>query len=361
MPWSPTQAFPHPLANIQPSNLDKNLKNLLSYPMVEMITWQGLGKAINKFRTRILHLEPVQTIWGLSVVHRLQIPVTYCWYVDTEPNLQWMSNSLPRSPFLIPRPKDWANHLSVAGFYFLESDPFTPDQALLDFIHAGPPPIYIGFGSIVVDNPQSLTDLVFEAIRLTGQRALVSIGWSGLGSGPIPENVFLLGNVPHDWLFPKVSCVVHHGGAGTTATGIQAGKPTVIVPFFGDQMFWGSMIARAGAGPRPIPYKHLTATNLAAAIQSALDPGVESNAVELGVLIARERGCETGATTFHQQLGMDDLRCHVDNSRTAVWLLRRSSLRLSSFAAAVLVNAGLLKYKDLKPCVTLNSREVDIG
>ena len=97
--------------------------------------------------------------------------------------------------------------------------------------------MYIGFGSIVVDDPDSMTKLFFEAVKKSGQRALVSKGWGGFGGDQIPDSVFMLGNVPHDWLFKRVSCVVHHGGAGTTAAGIALGKPTVVVPFFGDQPF----------------------------------------------------------------------------------------------------------------------------
>jgi UDP:flavonoid glycosyltransferase YjiC (YdhE family) len=145
-----------------------------------------------------------------------------------------------RSPALIPKPADWGPHISVAGFYFLKlASTYTPDAELAAFLAAGPPPIYIGFGSIVVDDPNAMTKLIFEAVKKTGQRALVSKGWGGLGADElgIPDGVFMVGNVPHDWLFPRVSCVVHHGGAGTTAAGIACGKPTVIVPFFGDQPF----------------------------------------------------------------------------------------------------------------------------
>lgn len=129
------------------------------------------------------------------------------------------------------------------GFYFLKlASNYTPDADLAAFLAAGPPPIYIGFGSIVVDDPNAMTRLIFEAVKRTGQRALVSKGWGGLGADElgIPDGVFMVGNVPHDWLFPRVSCVVHHGGAGTTAAGIACGKPTVIVPFFGDQPFVSS-------------------------------------------------------------------------------------------------------------------------
>jgi UDP:flavonoid glycosyltransferase YjiC (YdhE family) len=119
-----------------------------------------------------------------------------------------------------------------------------------------------------------MTRIIFEAVKKAGVRALVSKGWGGLGADDVglPEGVFMLGNVPHDWLFQHVSAVVHHGGAGTTAAGIATGKPTVVIPFFGDQPFWGAMVARAGAGPVPIPFKQLTADKLAAAITEALKP-----------------------------------------------------------------------------------------
>ena len=139
-----------------------------------------------------------------------------------------------RSPALIPKPRDWPAHVSISGFYFLNlASNFTPEPDLAAFLDAGPPPAYIGFGSIVVEDPNEMTRLIFEAVKKSGVRALVSKGWGGFGADQIgvPENVFMLGNVPHDWLFERVSCVVHHGGAGTTAAGIAAGKPTVIVPF----------------------------------------------------------------------------------------------------------------------------------
>ena len=137
----------------------------------------------------------------------------------------------------MPKPRDWGAHISISGFYFLQSNSeFKPTPDLVKFIEDGDPPIYVGFGSIVVDNPEAMTSMVLEAIRLAGVRALLSKGWSDLGEGDIelPETVRLLDNVPHSWLFQHVSAVVHHGGAGTTAAGLYAGKPTVIVPFFGD-------------------------------------------------------------------------------------------------------------------------------
>lgn len=225
MPYSPTQAFSHPLANIQSSNADPQLTNYVSYAMIELLSWQGLGGIINRFRAKCLGLDPVSNIWAPGMLQRLKIPHTYCW-----------------SPALIPKPKDWGSHLSISGFCFLNlASNYTPAAGLQAFLDNGPPPVYIGFGSIVLDDPNAMTELIFEAARKTGQRVLLSKGWGGMGADElhIPDGVFMLGNVPHDWLFKHVSCVVHHGGAGTTSAGISAGRPTLVVPFFGDQPFQG--------------------------------------------------------------------------------------------------------------------------
>ncbi|KFY41168.1 hypothetical protein V494_03176 [Pseudogymnoascus sp. VKM F-4513 (FW-928)] len=334
MPWSPTQSFPHPLANIQSSNADVNMTNFISYALVEMMTWQGLGDLINRFRERVLGLEPISVIWGPGVLSRLKIPCTYCW-----------------SPALIPKPKDWGRHISVSGFFFLSlASSYQPEPELAAFLAAGPPPVYIGFGSIVVDDPNSMTSMIFEAVQKAGVRALVSKGWGGLGdeSLDLPEGVFMLGNVPHDWLFKHVSCVVHHGGAGTSAAGIALGKPTVVVPFFGDQPWWGAMIHRAGAGPEPIPYKDLTAEKLAAAIAEALKPSTLEKAEELGVRISKEKGSEVGGKSFHDHLDWNSLRCSLAPNRVAVWQVKKTQTRLSALAATVLANEGLLNFSDLK-------------
>ncbi|KAK5992898.1 Sterol 3-beta-glucosyltransferase UGT80B1 [Cladobotryum mycophilum] len=334
MPWSPTRAFPHPLANVQSTNAEDAITNYLTYSLVEMMTWQGLGDVINRFREKALDLEPLALIWAPGLLQRLKISYTYCW-----------------SPALIPKPNDWGPHIDVAGFYFLNlASSYTPDPALASFLAAGPPPVYIGFGSIVVDDPNAMTRLIFDAIHLAGVRALVSKGWGGLGADAVglPEGVFMLGNVPHDWLFERVSCVVHHGGAGTTAAGIKAGKPTLVVPFFGDQPFWGAMIAKAKAGPDPIPNKALTAEKLAEALKFCLRPETQEQAKGLGQKIREERGADAGAYSFHNHLNLEALRCSVAPSRSAAWRVRRTAVRLSPLAAAVLVGKGLVQYSDLK-------------
>jgi len=334
MPYSPTTAFPHPLANIQSTNADMSAANYISYALIDMMTWQGLGDVINRFREKSLGLEPISLIWAPGMLQRLKIPHTYCW-----------------SPALIPKPKDWGQNISISGFFFLNlASNYTPAPDLQAFLDAGPPPVYIGFGSIVLDDPDAMTKLIFEAAKATGQRVLLSKGWGGMGAEDLglPDGIFMLGNVPHDWLFNHVSCVVHHGGAGTTAAGITAGKPTVIVPFFGDQPFWGAMVARAGAGPEPIPHKELTAQKLADAINFCLKPDSQAKAKDMAAKIAEEKGSDLGAQSFHQQLDVDKLRCTLSPSRIAVWRVKRTQVMLSAMVACTLAEAGELDFSNLK-------------
>lgn len=210
--------------------------------------------------------------------------------------------------------------------------------------------MYIGFGSIVVEDPDAMTKLIFDAVKKAGVRALVSKGWGGFGGDElnIPKNIYMLGNIPHDWLFKHVSAVVHHGGAGTTAAGILAGRPTVIVPFFGDQPFWGSMVSRAGAGPEPIPFKSLTSDALAIAILKALTSVALQKAKELGESLAKEDGAAEGAQSFHNMLDMKKYRCCVAPKRNAVVRIKKTHIRLSPLAAIVLGDAGLIKSSNLK-------------
>ncbi|KAI0626095.1 Glycosyltransferase family 1 protein [Pyrenophora tritici-repentis] len=334
MPWSPTQQFPHPLANIQSTNADPSITNYMSYIMVDILTWQGLGDVINRFRKESLRLDPISAVWAPAMLARLKIPFTYCW-----------------SPALIPKPRDWSNHISIAGFYFLNlASNYTPDPELAAFLGAGEPPVYIGFGSIVVDDPNAMTKMIFDAVKITGKRALVSKGWGGLGADDLgkPDDVFMLGNCPHDWLFKRVSAVVHHGGAGTTAAGIATGKPTVVIPFFGDQAFWGAMVSRAGAGPDPIPYKELTAEKLAGAINEALKPESLRQAQELCEKIKQENGTHKGAQSFHQMLNYEEMRCAVMPDKPAVWRLKRTQVKLSAKAATVLAQQGEVNFSEMK-------------
>jgi UDP:flavonoid glycosyltransferase YjiC (YdhE family) len=217
---------------------------------------------------------------------------------------------------------------------------YTPPQEIVSFLEAGPKPIYIGFGSIVVDNPNKLTKIIFEAVKKTGQRALVSKGWGNLGADEVPENILMIGNCPHDWLFRQVSCVIHHGGAGTTAAGLALGRPTIIIPFFGDQQFWGSIVARAGAGPSPIQYKRLNSQNLSDAIQKALETSILDRAQAIATKMQEESGVRHAVNSFNRNIDLQRSRCSIVPNHPAAWHLKHTDINLSAFAATVLVKSG---------------------
>ena len=261
------------------------------------------------------------------------------------------------SPGLIPKPADWGPEIDIAGFVFLDlARSFKPPETLANFLDAGETPVYIGFGSIVVDDPEKFTSLIFEAVKKAGVRALVSKGWGGLGDeGNTPDDVYMLENTPHDWLFPRVSAVVHHGGAGTTAIGLKCGKPTMIVPFFGDQPFWGAMVARAGAGAHEaIPYKRLSSDALAEGIKQCLTPEAREAAETIAKSIAQEGdGAENAVESFHRHLpmrGTHSMRCSILRDHVAVWTLKHSNLKLSALAAELLIEQKRFHWKDLRLC-----------
>ena len=293
---------------------------------------------MNRFRVETLGLEPVSTLWAPGQLFRLKVPYTYLW-----------------SPGLIPKPADWGPEIDIAGFVFLDlASSFKPPKSLTKFLEAGEPPVYIGFGSIVVDDPDRFTALIFEAVKKAGVRALVSKGWGGLGDeGNTPENIYMLENTPHDWLFPRVSAVVHHGGAGTTAIGLKCGKPTMIVPFFGDQPFWGAMVSRAGAGAHePIAYKHLSVEAFAEGIHQCLSPEAKAAAERIAQDIALEGdGASNAVESFHNHLqlqGEHTMRCSIFQDRIAVWEVKKSILRLSALAAELLVLKKKIKWHDMR-------------
>jgi len=153
-PWSPTGAFPHPLAQLDASKVDAKLANLLSYSKIELLTWEGLQDLINRFREQTLGLDSISPTWGYQLFSRLKIPYTYCW-----------------SEALIPKPADWGQHIDISGFFFLPlASSYTPDTRMQQFLDAGPPPIFCGFGSIVIDEPEKLTQIIYEAVKNTGSK-----------------------------------------------------------------------------------------------------------------------------------------------------------------------------------------------
>ncbi|OAG39328.1 hypothetical protein AYO21_06532 [Fonsecaea monophora] len=332
MPWSPTRAFPHPLANIRNSSTDPRLANYISYGMVQLLTWNGIGDIVQKWRKSI-GLESVPMSEAPFLMETLQVPHTYCW-----------------SPALVSKPTDWGKHIDICGFLRRDPASFTIPDGLEQFLRSGPTPIYVGFGSIVVENPGRLLHIVLAAIKACGVRAIISKGWSNLESENVGENIYFLGDCPHEWLFQQVSVVVHHGGAGTTATGLMNGCPTVIVPFFGDQLFWGNVVAASQAGPPPIAHKKLNSKNLSDCIRYCLRQETQQAAKEVADRMAAEEGVKAAVRSFHRHLPVDDMNCDLIKGLPATWVYKRSKtlLKISGPAAEILILAQRIKADHLR-------------
>jgi sterol 3beta-glucosyltransferase len=196
------------------------------------------------------------------------------------------------SPIISPKPPDWRDNIHVCGYWFLDPPPYwQPSAQLINFLEAGAPPVYIGFGSMANRAPQKMAQVVQEAVELSGQRGIFAAGWGGLDNANLPDKIFALDSVPHAWLFPRTAAVVHHGGAGTTGAGFRAGVPSILVPHMGDQPFWAKRVTELGVGPQAIPRRKLTSERLAAAITTATtDQNIQARAAALGERIRGEDG-----------------------------------------------------------------------
>jgi UDP:flavonoid glycosyltransferase YjiC (YdhE family) len=273
-PFTPTRTFPSALLPQSLPNLGGAF-NLISHQITRQLTWLGFQPTLSLARQKVLGLRPASFSRPFYSDHSKGLPTLYGF-----------------SPSVIPKPADWGDDIYVTGYWFLDSaDDWTPPSDLMDFLEAGSPPIYIGFGSMSSRKPEETAELVIKALRKTNQRALLFSGWGGLHKEDLPDSVFMIDSVPHSWLFPRVAAVVHHGGAGTTAAGLRAGIPSIVIPFFGDQPFWGRRVAGLGVGPVPISRHKLTADKLAQAIQEAVtNTGMRQRAAELGLKIQAEDG-----------------------------------------------------------------------
>jgi UDP:flavonoid glycosyltransferase YjiC (YdhE family) len=198
------------------------------------------------------------------------------------------------SPRVFEPPPDWPGYVRTTGYWFLDRPPgWQSSKQLEDFLVAGDTPVYVGFGSMNSRDPQSTTQLVCQALERAERRGVLLTGMGDLQKADLPEHVYTADSLPHDWLFEHVSAVVHHGGAGTTAAGIRAGRPTVCVPHMGDQYFWARRVRTLGVGPAYIPRKHLTIECLARAIQTAT---TDAHMIERARAIGEHIRSEDGVT-----------------------------------------------------------------
>lgn len=207
------------------------------------------------------------------------------------------------SPLLLPRPREWNEHIRMSGFWMDEHPaPWQPPAELEAFLASGGKTVYIGFGSMTGGNMNRLMTIVLRAVHAAGLSAVISAGWGGKKMKST-RRVYFADYVPHDWLFPRVCAVVHHGGAGTTAAGLRYGKPTLIIPFAGDQPLWGYRVYETGCGPKPVARESLTVQRLTRALTDLVSrPEYRIHAEAMAEGLSREHGVRTAADMIEEEI-----------------------------------------------------------
>lgn len=282
-PTEPTRAFPS--FTVPGGRSLGRFGNRLSHLAAEQALWQFLRPTVNRWRREALDLAPLPLAGPYPRLRRQRHPTLYAY-----------------SPTVLPRPPDWPDHLQVTGYWFLDPQPgWRPPSDLAAFLAAGPPPVYVGFGSMVSGDPAATRRVVRAALRRARVRGVLLADPTEESSD---DHVHVVADTPHAWLLPRTAAVVHHGGAGTTGAGLRAGVPNVICPWFADQPLWAQRVHALGAGPRPVPARRLTAAALGDAIAQAVrDPAMRARAAAVGRLIEAERGVERAADLIERWLG----------------------------------------------------------
>jgi UDP:flavonoid glycosyltransferase YjiC (YdhE family) len=256
-----------------------------------LLSWSQLRRSTNAARQKVLALPPLPRSEPIHALFRKRTPLIGAY-----------------SPAVAPRLPDWGDWIHVTGYWFLDDLPgWVPPDDLIDFLSSGPRPLFIGFGSTPFPQPETTTDVIVRAVARAGHRAVLVSGGSGLATGRLSDEVFSLDSVPHSWLLPQVCAAVHHGGAGVTGAVLRAGLPSVVVPIFADQPFWGSRLFELGVGPRPIPAQRLNENDLTSAIHATADCEMRGRAAVLGRRIREEDGVARAVEVIHNHLVRDTL------------------------------------------------------
>lgn len=282
-PVLPTGDFPAPGWFIQ-KNLGQTFNRFSGFAMLQVI-WQWYRPFVNEFRNRY-GLPPLRSGDFQRILAAAPLLGAY-------------------SRAVIPPPKDWSGNVHITGYWFQDAQSnWDPPAELADFLARGERPFYVGFGSMAGRNSETLAEIVCEALAKSGQRGVLATGWGGMTALADRDDVCVIDAAPHGWLFPRVTAVVHHGGAGTTAEGLRAGVPSIIVPFTVDQPFWGNRVQALGAGPKPIPATRLTVNNLADAMQRAVsDTKMRERAAAIRRVIRTEDGVANAVKIVKHYLG----------------------------------------------------------
>ncbi len=200
-------------------------------------------------------------------------------------------NLIPISPQVVPPNPLWEARHRLTGYWFTPTPPtWKPSRGLERFLDSGPAPLVVSLGAMALgDTEQDQTArILIAALQESGVRAVIQ-GWeTAVKDSVIPAGIFCTGSIPHGWLLKYASGIIHHGGFGTTAAGLRAGIPTLVVPHIIDQFIWGHKVAELGVGPAPIPRKKLTKERLIIKIKQLQSAEICTRAAELGKKIQAE-------------------------------------------------------------------------
>ncbi|WP_328338859.1 glycosyltransferase [Streptomyces violaceus] len=276
-PSQPTRTFPHPLAPA--AGMLGALGNRLSFGAVDLGSWTLCRRFVNTWRRESLGLPELSL--SAPFRHVRHAPVLCAF-----------------SPTVVPRPSDWGPNVHVTGFWHHNRPKWEPPRRLLDFLADGPAPVYVGFGSMRTRDPEATDTLVRRALRRAELRGVLT------GDPATSEDdILVVGDTPHDWLFPRMAAVVHHGGAGTTASALRAGRPSLVCPFFGDQPYWAARVRELGAGPAPLPARDLTVSALTVRLRELTrHPPFAETARRLGQALAAENGTARACQVLDEYL-----------------------------------------------------------
>lgn len=278
-PLDRTSAFPNSfsLFPMPPRWLfvGKRAYNWTTHVFSARLFWLLFGKVLNRARQRALHLP--------AFSRKQRYPTLYGY-----------------SPTVLPKPANWDERITVTGYWFLDqAKTWEPSGALEQFLASGVPPISIGFGSMAGRSAKKVLPLFLEAASRSGQRAVLLVKREDVEELEMSENVFCIESVPHDWLFPRMAAVVHHGGAGTTGAAFRAGVPQIVLPFIADQHFWAQRIAELGVGTEPLKHKQLSVEQALQAVRTVTqDQAMRKRAVMLGEKVQQEHGVEEAVQAF---------------------------------------------------------------
>lgn len=273
IPITPTAEFPSPFL---PPGLVPRWLNKASHGFVNNAVWSLLRKSTNAARAKVCALAPRRRVF-------------------TDHPILWGV-----SPSLLPQPADYPPTTYMCGQWLPRATDWAPPADLRDFLAAGEPPLYLGFGSMAgLMQPRLLQELI---AGIAGRRALFYPGWSRIGAADLPANFLVVRDTPHDWLLPRTSLVIHHGGAGTSHSAARSGRPSIVVPFAGDQFFWADRLRRRGVAPAAINAKNVRAAKVAESIAFAERAEVRDRAATLGAEMARENGLSRALSALQMLL-----------------------------------------------------------